>query len=236
MPGTNTLIFQCHDTQHSDTQKITVKLIIMTIGITMCPYSECCYAECRQAKRRSAFFGPPSVPTEQNEFSNVAVRFALEWVVQSITPVTEFKLQYHRVAESYVVQASANEVADNDNSWTEAAVSPTNNGDHFYSGKFVIESLDPASHYVARISSNNAYGYGPFSTPFRFATKGAGTNFFKPSFCEIFAKNVPFLFGPTGATTFRIMALNARTLSTTTHRSMTQHCEIQQNSTQNNEA
>jgi hypothetical protein len=213
----------------------------MTIGISTCPYSECCYAdrhyaECRQAERRGAIFGPPSLPTEQNQFSNVAVRFALEWVVQSITPVTDFKLQYRRVAESYVVQASANEVADNDNSWTEASVSPTNNGDHFYSGKFVIESLDPASHYVARISSNNAYGYGPFSTPFRFATKGAGTNFLKQSFCEIFVKKVHFLFGPTGATTFRIMALNARTLSTTPHRSMTQHCEIQQNSTQKNEA
>lgn len=115
--------------------------------------------------------GPVSIKSSPD--GDEKTKFALEWVAQSITPITEFKLQYRRVAESYIVQTSVNDVADN--SWTEVSVTPMNNGDHFYSGKYVIQSLDPASHYIARISSNNAYGYGPHSTPFRFATKGAGT-------------------------------------------------------------
>jgi hypothetical protein len=98
-------------------------------------------------------------------------RYALEWVAQSITPITAFKLQYKRIADNYI---HTSDVLDNEADWIEVRVAPLNNGDHFYSGKFVIENLDPASHYLARISSSNSYGYGPFSPPFRFGTKGAG--------------------------------------------------------------
>ena len=120
---------------------------------------------------QSGLAGPVSIKSSPD--GDEKTKFALEWVAQSITPITDFKLQYRRVAESYVVQTSSiNDVSDND--WTEVSVAPLNNGDHFYSGKFIIDGLDPASHYIAKISSNNAYGYGPYSTPFRFATKGAG--------------------------------------------------------------
>ena len=103
-------------------------------------------------------------------------RYALEWVAQSITPISAFKLQYRRISENYI-QSSSNDVNDSHVDWIEVSVAPLNNGDHFYSGRFIIENLDPASHYLARISSNNAYGFGPYSPPFRFATKGAGLNF-----------------------------------------------------------
>ena len=45
---------------------------------------------------------------------------------------------------------------------------------NFYSGDFTIPSLRPATVYLARVSSKNAYGYNEFGAEFKFATKGAG--------------------------------------------------------------
>lgn len=87
----------------------------------------------------------------------------LEWVTESITPITNFKLQFKH-------ENSAND------QWTEVHVVPQNNGDHFYSGKFTVDKLSPATFYQARVSSKNNYGYSKFSQPFKFATKGAGKN------------------------------------------------------------
>jgi hypothetical protein len=95
----------------------------------------------------------------------------LEWVTESISPITNFKLQYRLDENTYY-----NTININDNSaWTEVPiVPPQNNGDHFYSGKFTISNLYPATRYLVRVSSKNDYGYSKYSTPFKFGTKGAG--------------------------------------------------------------
>lgn len=92
----------------------------------------------------------------------------MEWVAESITPITNFKLQFKE-------ESQFND--DNESSWTEIHVSPQNNGDHFYSGRATLEKLSPATRYLARVSSKNDYGYSKFSQPFTFATKGAGTKY-----------------------------------------------------------
>jgi len=94
----------------------------------------------------------------------------LEWVAESKTPISKFKLQFKEEKDSYF---TANEIRDEDSSWTEVLVSPQNNGDNFYSGQQLIPQLSPATRYLARVSSRNDYGYSKFSQPFTFATKGA---------------------------------------------------------------
>ena len=96
--------------------------------------------------------------------------FYLEWVSESNSAITNFKLQYK--SDDYYYYD--NEIADDDSSWTEVQVAPQNNGDHFYSGKYTLTNLSTASRYIARVKSKNDYGYSKFSQPFRFATKGAG--------------------------------------------------------------
>jgi len=95
--------------------------------------------------------------------------FYLEWVSESNSAITNFKLQYK--SDDYYYYD--NEIADDDSSWTEVQVAPQNNGDHFYSGKYTLTNLSTASRYIARVKSKNDYGYSKFSQPFRFATKGA---------------------------------------------------------------
>ena len=91
----------------------------------------------------------------------------MEWVTESITPITTFKLQYK--SDTYY-----NEVEDDESSWKEVHVAPQVNGDHFFSGRHTLTNLSSASRYVARVASKNNYGYSKYSQPFRFATKGAG--------------------------------------------------------------
>ncbi len=97
----------------------------------------------------------------------------MEWVAESITPVTAFKLQYK---EDYYTYTSLSDLDDLENGkgWTEVKVAPVSNGDGFYSGKHVVENLRPATRYLARVSSRNDYGYSNFGPPIRFGTKGAG--------------------------------------------------------------
>ena len=42
-----------------------------------------------------------------------------------------------------------------------------------FTGSYVIPRLRPATHYVARVSSQNTYGYSNPSQVFTFSTKGA---------------------------------------------------------------
>ena len=65
---------------------------------------------------------------------------------------------------------------DSEKDWAETQVDPKSNGDNFYSGKHTVTDLEPASRYLARVSSKNNYGFNKFSQPFHFATKGAGKN------------------------------------------------------------
>ena len=116
--------------------------------------------------------GPVSIKSSPD--GEEKTRYALEWVAQSITAITAFKLQYRRISDNYIVSSTTTSASDDEKDWIEVRVAPLNNGDHYYSGKFIIENLDPASHYLARISSSNSYGFGPNSPPFRFGTKGAG--------------------------------------------------------------
>ena len=69
---------------------------------------------------------------------------------------------------------------DSEKDWSKAVeVEPKSNGDNFYSGKHTLTGLEPATRYLARVSSKNDYGFNKFSQPFHFATKGAGKNKFK---------------------------------------------------------
>ena len=99
----------------------------------------------------------------------------IEWVAESITKITNFKLQFREDKDAYYTE---NEIdVEDPKSWTEIQVNPHENGDHFYLGKHSIQNLKSAQWYQARVSSKNDYGYSEFSKPFRFATKGAGKVF-----------------------------------------------------------
>ena len=66
---------------------------------------------------------------------------------------------------------------DSEKDWAKAVeIEPKSNGDNFYSGKHILTGLEPATRYLARVSSKNDYGFNKFSQPFHFATKGAGKN------------------------------------------------------------
>ena len=43
-----------------------------------------------------------------------------------------------------------------------------------YTGNYMITRLKPATVYMARVSSQNSYGYSHPSQVFKFATMGAG--------------------------------------------------------------
>ena len=96
--------------------------------------------------------------------------FNMEWVTESISPVTNFKLQYKEEDTYY----SINAIRDDTDDWTEVQVVPQSNGDHYYAGRYTIDKLSAAKNYVARVASKNDYGYSKFSQAFRFGTKGAG--------------------------------------------------------------
>lgn len=85
--------------------------------------------------------------------------YKVEWVAESITPITAFKLQYRPEGTS---------------SWSDdILVTPTSNGDHLYSGKYKFQKLQLSAHYEVRISSKNEYGFNDWSEAFAFGTKGA---------------------------------------------------------------
>jgi len=97
--------------------------------------------------------------------------FNMEWVTESISPVTNFKLQYKEEDYSYW---SINSIQDDeDENWTEVQIVPQSNGDDYYAGRYTIDKLSPAKNYMARVASKNDYGYSKFSQAFRFGTKGA---------------------------------------------------------------
>jgi hypothetical protein len=105
---------------------------------------------------------------KSEEFGRDETSFDLEWVTESITEITKFKLQYKD--DDY----SSNDISDDKStSWKEFQVVPQKNGEHFYTGKIMLKNLSKASRYVARVSSKNDYGYSKYSRPFRFGTKGA---------------------------------------------------------------
>jgi len=59
----------------------------------------------------------------------------------------------------------------------EAPAYPINAGEDKprYTGTYMIARLKPATVYMARVSSQNNYGYSHPSEVFKFATRGAGT-------------------------------------------------------------
>ena len=99
--------------------------------------------------------------------------FNMEWVTESISPVTNFKLQY-KEEDLYYSLNSIQDATESESNWTEVQIVPQLNGDHYYQGRYTIDKLSPAKNYVARVASKNDYGYSKFSQPFRFGTKGAG--------------------------------------------------------------
>ena len=60
----------------------------------------------------------------------------------------------------------------------EAQAYPINAGEEkpMYTGTYTIARLRPATVYMARVSSQNNYGYSHPSQVFKFATRGAGKN------------------------------------------------------------
>ena len=86
-------------------------------------------------------------------------RYALEWTGVSSTPITHFRVQYK---------------AETDLQWADAELEAVNLDREFYAGGYTLPDLRPATVYLARVSSKNAYGYNDFGEIFKFATKGAG--------------------------------------------------------------
>ena len=119
--------------------------------------------------------GPPSFKSEPEGLEEQI--FALEWVSESITPITTFKVEYK--PDHHGSWYSTNLITDEeskDEGWIEIMVTPKHTEDHFFTGKHVIQGLQPQTRYVARVSSKNHYGFSK-PTHFVFGTKGAGKCF-----------------------------------------------------------
>ena len=88
-------------------------------------------------------------------------RFTLDWTARSVTPITNFKIEYRKIS---------------DNNWQGAKVEAFNLGQQkeMYTGTHMIDRLTPATVYMAKVSSKNVYGYSAPSEEFKFATRGAG--------------------------------------------------------------
>ena len=101
-------------------------------------------------------------------------RFNLEWTARSLTTVEKFKVEYKTV--------SAKEWKS-----VEAEAFPLPTEENTYTGTGMISHLKPATVYLARVSSRNAYGFSKPSQAFKFATRGAGKNYYSlPSSCSFF--------------------------------------------------
>ena len=94
-------------------------------------------------------------------------RFNLEWTARSLTTVEKFKVEYKTV--------SAKEWKS-----VEAEAFPLPTEENTYTGTGMISHLKPATVYLARVSSRNAYGFSKPSQAFKFATRGAGKNYSTP--------------------------------------------------------
>ncbi len=64
--------------------------------------------------------------------------------------------------------------AEKDLTWQEQELNAVNLQGETYTGGFTLPQLRPATVYLARVASKNAYGYNDYGTVFKFATKGAG--------------------------------------------------------------
>jgi len=87
-------------------------------------------------------------------------RYHLQWTADSFSPINKFRVEFKEVGES---QWQADE--------TTAIKIPQE--EKKFTGSYVIPRLRPATHYVARVSSQNTYGYSNPSQVFSFSTKGA---------------------------------------------------------------
>jgi len=87
-------------------------------------------------------------------------RFSLDWTARSVSPISNFKIEYKK---------------NSDNVWQSSEVEAFNlkGEDNIYTGTHMIDSLTPATVYLAKVSSKNVYGYSTPSQAFKFATRGA---------------------------------------------------------------
>ena len=86
-------------------------------------------------------------------------RYQLEWVAQSTTPITHFKIAYR---------------PERGSRWIEQEIEAVNTDRQFYAGGNTLATLSPRTVYLAKVASKNSYGYNDFGKEFKFATKGAG--------------------------------------------------------------
>ncbi len=95
-------------------------------------------------------------------------RYALEFVAESVSPVTAFRAQVRPAGA-----AAARSVG-----WgpTLTVSAPVANGDHFFAGRLELTGLREGTVYEARVAARNDYGYSRYedSRVFRFGTLGAG--------------------------------------------------------------
>jgi len=87
-------------------------------------------------------------------------RFHLEWTADSFSPINKFKVEFKEISEDV---------------WTvdETSAIKLPHEEKGFQGSYVIPRLRPATHYQARVSSENTYGFSNPSQVFQFATKGA---------------------------------------------------------------
>ena len=87
-------------------------------------------------------------------------RFHLDWTAESYSPISKFRVEFKAVGEE---------------NWRsdETTAIKLPHEEKTFQGSYVIPRLRPATVYMARVSSQNMYGYSNPSQVFKFATRGA---------------------------------------------------------------
>jgi len=114
---------------------------------------------------------PPNFRSES--LSSDEDKFVLEWVAESISNISTFKVEYRpKMSDSWESTNSVTDARGDSEGWTEVTVRPVHAEKTSFVGKHVLQGLIPQTRYIARVSSKNDYGYNKPKT-FEFGTKGA---------------------------------------------------------------
>ncbi len=110
----------------------------------------------------TCFFSGLASPAEfkSSPEGDAVDRFSLEWVAESRTAVTAFRVQYKELHESVFIDVGV--------------VRPRSENGHAYYGEADLTGLRKGTLYEARVASENVYGFSEFGPSFVFGTRGSG--------------------------------------------------------------
>ncbi|EAT47866.1 AAEL001018-PA, partial [Aedes aegypti] len=93
-------------------------------------------------------------------------RYNISWVVDSHSPIEEFKL-YYRLVDGDILQTHDGIYTD----WRDVVLPAFPYSHHYTQGmSYLLRGLDPDQQYEARVQSRNRYGWSDFSDSFLFTT------------------------------------------------------------------